>query len=73
MNSIRFSFGLLFFDVETDKGARQFTMKWETRYAFSFGTNGKVLIDIFEDRYIIPDISRLNRIEQELFTRYIYW
>ncbi len=73
INSIRFAFGLLFFDVETDKGPKQFSMRWETRFAFDFGRRGKILIDIFEDRYIITDISRLNRIEQELFTRYIYW
>ncbi|MCM8789376.1 MAG: DUF1854 domain-containing protein [Candidatus Omnitrophica bacterium] len=73
INSIKFAFGLLFFDVETDKGPRQFSMRWETRYAFTFGRNGKILIDIFEDRYVIEDVSSLNRIEQELFTRYIYW
>ncbi len=73
INSIRFAFGLLFFDVETDKGPRQFSMRWETRYAFDFGRKGKIMIDIFEDRYVIRDISSLNKIEQELFTRYIYW
>ncbi|MCX7705855.1 MAG: DUF1854 domain-containing protein [bacterium] len=73
INSIKFAFGLLFFDVETDKGSRQFSMRWETRFAFDFGKNGKILIDIFEDRYIIRDVSKLNRIERELFTRYIYW
>lgn len=73
INSIKFKFGLLFFDVETDKGPRQFSMRWETRYAFDFGPRGKILIDIFEDRYVIRDISKLPRIEQELFSRFIYW
>ncbi|MGB9642340.1 MAG: DUF1854 domain-containing protein [Candidatus Ratteibacteria bacterium] len=73
INSIKFAYGLLFFDVETDKGPREFSMKWETRFAFDFGKKGKILIDIFEDRYVIKDISKLNKIEQELFTRYIYW
>ncbi|HOJ30851.1 MAG TPA: DUF1854 domain-containing protein [bacterium] len=73
INSIKFAYGLLFFDVETDKGPREFSMKWETRFAFDFGRKGKILVDIFEDRYVIRDISKLNKIEQELFTRYIYW
>lgn len=73
INSIRFAFGLLFFDVETDKGPRQFSMRWETRFAFDYGKNGKIMIDIFEDRYVIKDVSKLNKIEQELFSRYIYW
>jgi len=73
INSIKFAYGLLFFDVETDKGPKQFSMRWETRYAYDFGGKGKILIDIFEDRYVIRDISKLSRMEQELFTRYIYW
>jgi len=73
INSIKFAYGLLFFDVETDKGTRQFSMRWEGSRALDFAGKGKIILDIFEDRYVLKDISKLSRTEQELFLRYIYW
>ena len=64
---------LLMFDVGTDHGPRQFEMRWRGDRAQNYGKEGKVLFDIFENRYIIRDISSLLPEDQELFTRFVYW
>ncbi|MFA5394052.1 MAG: DUF1854 domain-containing protein [Candidatus Ratteibacteria bacterium] len=65
--------GLLMFDVETDHGPRQFEMYWRGDRAQNYGKDGKVLFDIFENRYIVRDVNKLLPDERELFTRFIYW
>ena len=70
---IKWKFGFLFFDVETDKGKKQFYLRWERSKAVDLGEKGKILIDIFEDRYVITDIDKLSPMEKTLFTRFIYW
>lgn len=70
---IKWKFGFLLFKVETDKGEKQFYLKWERSKAIDIGKKGKLLIDIFEDRYIIPDVQNLTPIEKNLFTKFIYW
>jgi len=71
--SIKLEFGILHFEVETDKGPKTFYMRWASYRTLDFGEKGKILLDIFDDRYILPDIEKLTRAEQDLFTRYIYW
>lgn len=73
INEIRREYGFLFFEVETDKGPRSFTMRWEHTKTLDFGERGKVLLDAFEDRYIVRDVSALPSRDRELFTRYIFW
>ncbi|MCM8804316.1 MAG: DUF1854 domain-containing protein [Candidatus Omnitrophica bacterium] len=70
---IKWEFGFLLFDVKTDKGEKKFYLKWERSRAIDFGERGKILIDIFEDRYIIPDVEKLTQFEKNLFTKFIYW
>ncbi|MGC8976401.1 MAG: DUF1854 domain-containing protein [Candidatus Ratteibacteria bacterium] len=71
--NIVWKFGFLLFNVETDKGERQFYLKWERSRAIDYGEKGKILIDALEDRYIIPNIEKLTQFEKNLFTKYIYW
>lgn len=71
--NIKLEFGILHFEVETDKGPKEFYMRRATHRTLNFGEKGKILLDIFDDRYIIPDIEKLTKAEQDLFTRYIYW
>jgi len=73
VKEIEREFGMLFFEVETEYGPRKFTMRWEQNAAVDFGKNGKLLFDLFEDRYVIPDVDELSGHDRELFTRYIYW
>jgi hypothetical protein len=71
--SIKLEFGTLYFEVETDKGPKTFYMRWASHRTLDFGESGKILLDIFDDRYIIPDVEKLSRIDHDLFTRYVYW
>jgi hypothetical protein len=73
INDIKWKFGFLLFKVETDKGEKEFYLKWERSRAIDIGKKGKLLIDIFEDRYIIPDVQKLTPMERNMFTKFIYW
>jgi len=66
-------FGLLFFEVETTRGRREFVMPWRGDRAEDYGPTGKVLLDAFDNRYIIPDLARLPPADRSTFTRFIYW
>ena len=70
---VRDEFGLLFFDVETQRGRQEFMMPWRHDRAEDFGTGGKVLLDVNENRYIVPDVMALPAKDQRRFTNYIYW
>lgn len=70
---IQSEFGLLFFDVETQRGREQFVMPWQADCAESFGEKGKVLHESLGNRYIVPDIEALPPVDQRRFTSYIYW
>ena len=66
-------FGLLFFEVETQLGRREFVMPWRGDRAEDYGATGKVLLDAFDNRYIIPDLAALPTADRNAFTSYIYW
>ncbi len=71
--SVKLQFGMLFFEVETNKGNKNFTIRWEQSRAVDYGEKGKILIDVFEDRYVVPNVEKLHPYDQQLFTRFIYW
>ena len=63
----------LMFKVQTDHGPRSFTMRWSHETAIEYGAHGKVLQDVEENRYLIPDVSALPEAERKAFERYIFW
>lgn len=65
--------GYLNWKVETDLGPMQFMMRWQNDRAHDFGPHGKMLVDTEENRYLIPDLTKLAPGEQRLFLRHIYW
>lgn len=69
----RYNNTLLAFDVETDKGPINFFMRWALDRAVDYGRTGKVLIDLDNNRYLIPDVEKLSTAERNAFTHYIYW
>ncbi len=71
--TVEFKYGLLFFEVETEKGKGEFQMRWRYDRTQDFGENGKVLLDVYENRYIIPDVNALPKADREALTRFIYW
>lgn len=73
INDIAWKWGFIGFDVQTNKGPREFLMRWQGDRAVSFGQRGKVLLDVDENRYLIPDLEALPPKERSLFMRFIYW
>jgi hypothetical protein len=41
--------------------------------AQEYGENGKLLLDVDDNRYLIPDVDALPRRQHLLFRRYVYW
>lgn len=73
IHKISYKFGLLFVEVETERGRQQFTMRWQVDRAQDYGEHGKVLLDTFDNRFIIPDIRKLPSRDRVKLLRYIYW
>ena len=73
INKIGFKYGFLAFEVDTDKGPAEFLMRWQHDRALDYGHHGKILLDVDDNRYLIPDVAQLSSREQSDFQRYIYW
>ncbi|MDK1030711.1 MAG: DUF1854 domain-containing protein [Planctomycetia bacterium] len=73
INSLRERFGYLFFDVDTDRGRMEFCLPRRGRFIREYGENGKVILDITENRYIIPDLDKLSRRELAMFRQHVFW
>ncbi len=86
--NVEWKYGLLFFDVETqqgrrgrfdgkqtshESGRRQFEMLWQHNKTQDHGDKGKILLDVLDNRYVIPDFEKLPREDLQKLTRYIYW
>lgn len=65
--------GFLEFDVETVQGREEFLLRWSASQAVDYGSDGKLLIDTEENRYLVPSVSKLTPADQEKFERYVYW
>ncbi|HEY7328922.1 MAG TPA: DUF1854 domain-containing protein [Gemmataceae bacterium] len=73
IDSIEAKYGLLMFQVHTDRGPVRFTMRHSHSQAQEYGENGKLLLDVDDNRYLIPDVDALSRRQHLLFRRYVYW
>ena len=72
--AVKEEYDFLFFDVETKRfGYRRFVMPWRIDRAIDYGESGKLLLDAYDNRYIIPDISALSTADRRAFTHYVYW
>ena len=70
---VKYEFGLLAFEVETQTGRESFLMPWRGDRAEEYGENGRVLLDALDNRYIIPDVDQLPVTDRQRFTSFIYW
>ena len=70
---VSLKYGFIHFQVETDKGPMEFDMYWQGDKAVDYGHGGKMLLDVDENRYIIPDLAALSPKERAEFRRFIYW
>lgn len=73
ISNIDWDHGLLQFEVDTDKGKVKFHMRYTGHNAVDYGKKGKVIIDVNDNRYVIPNIDKLSDGERKDFLRYIYW
>ena len=73
VDDIRVQLGNLNFAVQTPNGPRRFTMRWAQSQVQDFGERGKILLDLDDNRYIVPDVEALPPKERETFLRYIYY
>jgi ATP-binding cassette subfamily B protein len=73
VQAVKLAHGYLDFDVETDVGRRRFTTRWTQSQAIEFGTEGKMLIDTEENRFVVRRVDDLPRPDRERFLQYIYW
>jgi len=73
VRSVRCRYGQLFFEVETERGRERFTMPWRHDRAEDYGRRGKLLLDVFDNRYVIPDLTRLPAADRRRLTSHIYW
>jgi hypothetical protein len=73
VDNIRLELGHLTLEVRTGHGPRRFTMRWSQSQVQDFGERGKVLLDLDDNRYLVPDVQALPPRERELFLRYVYW
>lgn len=73
IHHIGWKYGFVAFEVETDKGPANFMMRWSHDRAVDYGRSGKILLDVDENRYLIPDLDALSSRERDDFSRYIYW
>jgi ATP-binding cassette subfamily B protein len=73
IDHIEAKYGLLTFQVQTDRGPVCFTMRHSHSQAQEHGDNGKLLLDVDDNRYLVPDVDALPRRQHLLFRRYVYW
>jgi hypothetical protein len=73
IHEVAWKWGFIGLDVDTDKGRRQFLLRWQGDRAVAFGRSGKMLLDVDDNRYLIPDVQALAPKERSTFLRFIYW
>ena len=73
VHGIKLAHGYLDLDVETDAGRQAFTMRWTQSQAIDYGTDGKMLVDTEDNRWVIRDVADLPKPDHERFLQYIYW
>ncbi|HET7771491.1 MAG TPA: DUF1854 domain-containing protein, partial [Chloroflexota bacterium] len=75
INKITQEFGLLEWDVQTDRGPRQFSLPQHGAYVIEYGNlaEGRIVFDVYGNRYLIPNIHHLDPHSLRTFRRYVYW
>ena len=65
--------GILLWEVETDRGPKQFSIGRDHSRVGPWGEHGRVIRDMDENRYVIPDMRELDMLGRAAFNRHIYW
>ncbi len=64
VNSLHHQFGAAFWDVETDKGARQFVIRGTTEHVRWLSDDRMLITDVQGNRFEIPSLEGLDRRSQ---------
>ena len=73
VRQIKDELGFLYWDVETDKGDKEFVMRNSIiHYTREVSPGHLLLIDVNEARYEIPDVSALDRHSLRLVKRFLF-
>ncbi len=73
IHDVRSVNGLLRFDVETDLGPLQFSMRPDNDRAQDYGRSGRILLDLDDNHFLVPDVNALPPADRRRFRRHIYW
>lgn len=73
IDRMKLELGMLWFEVRTDRGPESFAMRFSQSEAHDFGRSGKIITDVYENQYVIPDVEALPKRQRWLFQRYVYW
>jgi ATP-binding cassette, subfamily B, bacterial len=73
VHGVRLAHGYLDLDVETDAGRQTFTMRWTQSQAIDYGTDGKMLVDTEDNRWVVANVDDLPKPDRERFMQYVYW
>ena len=73
VHNVALAHGYLDFDVETESGRQRFTTRWTQSQVLDFGHDGKMLIDMEDNRYVVRSIDGLLQAERERFLHSVYW
>ena len=73
VHDVKLAHGYLDFDVQTDAGRQSFTARWTASQAIDFGSEGKMIIDTEENRYVVRRLDDLAKPDREKFLQYVYW
>jgi ATP-binding cassette subfamily B protein len=73
IRSIRKFAQFLTFRARTDLGDVEFIMRNHADAAQAYGDRGKLLLDVEDNLYLIPDVQGLTRADRDEFQRHIFW
>jgi hypothetical protein len=63
----------LMFTAATDLGDVEFIMRYSPDAAQEAGPAGRLLVDVEDNMYMLPDLNELPWTDRALVSRYIYW
>lgn len=70
---LREDLGILLWEVETDKGFREFSIGRDQSRVGLWGEHGRVVRDMDDNQYVIPDMRELDSRSRGMFNQHIYW
>lgn len=76
IHRIREEMGFMYWDVTTDRGARQLVVpRWTQANVAETGSRGegRVVLDVWGNRALIPDVSRLDENSRSQFELFVHW